>query len=1179
MEKDKPVLQINLLGNPKVSLGNDAPLKVPKKLLALLAYITMQQQTVQRSKLILLFWSDVSDESARRSLRTALSELKKLLGEFLEVTRQEVSLDWGKPISVDALELQESLSIKPIDFKRLQAAIALYRGDFLADVELKDSLEFDDWRLTQQEHSQQLAFQAFNKLIESNVKNKDFASALNYGQQMLDLNKWREESHYQLIYIHGIQGNRNAALQQYEKCKQLLAEALDAEPSEEIEDLIKQIRSGQLQQDKSPQGELTSSTKISNLPKDLTPPAFLTEEKETVKQTLFVGRKKELGQLQEALGNACKGQGRVRLVLGSAGQGKSHLLQKFANDALEANPELLVLTGYCNQQAGVGDPYLPFRHILLLLLGDVEARWRGGLISTAHAKRLWQAMKQTIPQVAKHAPDLISSFLTGVPLIERLILAGLEQEPWFEEVSQLASEKLLGTLEQVRIISLYTSALQAIAKVRPILLILEDLHWVDASSAALFNHLSKYIAENPILLIGSYRPTDVLANEAHPIQETSRELQRLYGNVSINLEEQKEEAEREFVNAYLDNKPNKLGDDFRETLFKHTRGHALFTTELLNTLKDRGDLYQQDGKWFARDNIDWQKLPAKIEGVIEVRVGRLPNEQRELLSIASVQGEAFIGEAVAQVQRQSERDVIRALSNEIEKRHQLVQSERMERLGQQRLSHYRFRHNLFQQYVYSNLAETERTYLHEDIALALETMYGEEVKKIAPQLAWHFEQAGNLEKTFEYLLISGQQAQILGSNKEAISHYERGLALMSQLTITSEFLSTELAFQAGLGMALLPVEGLQSEGVRISFERALELCRQIGGTDSQLMITYAGLAYYAANVSTLSLKTCLEWVKEFRAIAEKQEDLAHLAAADSMLMMGYFFVGHYDKAIEIGRSFLSYNNFDQTSHENMIRHYTHDQRVTLMPTLAWVLFFKGKLKEAKTLITKEPLPNFSHAASRAFFLATYSTIYQCLNDFTRLKLITEELLKIADEYGYAFWKAWGLISHGWTIAKLGQLEQGIAEMQQGIAITRMAGGLIRGPCSLAMLAEGLGLMGRYDEALSILEEALIYSKTKDEIFYMSQLNCLKGKCLQKLGAEKAEIEKYFKQAVTIAKEQDIPMIELQAALSLAKYWLANSKKEEVNSLLTELLERITPIIDFDIIPEYVEAREILTEMV
>ena len=1174
-EEDQPLLQVNLLGNPKVSLGNDAPLKIPKKLLALLAYIAIEEQMVQRSKLILLFWSDVSDESARRSLRTGLSELKKLLGEYLEITRQEVSLDWEKSILVDALELQESLGNKSIDLKRLQAAITLYRGDFLADVELKDSLEFDDWRLNQQEHFQQLAFQAFNKLIENSAQNKDFDSALKYGQQMLSLDKWREESHYQLIYLYGLQGNRSAALQQYEKCKQLLAEVLDAEPSEEIEDLIEQIRSGQLQQDKSPQGKLTSSAKTSNLPKDLTPPAFLTEEKEPVKQTLFVGRKKELKHLQETLEKVYKGQGQVRLVLGSAGQGKSHLIQKFANDALADNPELLVLTGYCNQQVGVGDPYLPFRHILLMLLGDVEARWRGGLISTAHAKRLWEAMGQTVPQVAKHAPDLISSFLTGMPLIERLVVAGLEKELWFEELSQLANEKLLGTLEQVRIISLYTSTLQAIAEVRPILLILEDLQWVDASSAALFNNINRHITEIPILLIGSYRSSDVLSNEAHPILETSRELQRLYGEVTINLEEQREEAEREFVNAYLDSEPNELNDSFREIFLKHTQGHALFTAELLNTLKDRKDVYKQDGKWFAKGNIDWQRLPAKVEGVIQVRVGRLPNEQRELLNVASVQGETFIGEAVAQVQKQNERDVIRALSGEIDKRHRLVKSERMERLGQQRLSHYRFRHNLFQQYVYSNLTETERTYLHEDIAIALEAMYGEETRKIAPQLAWHFEQAGNLEKTFKYLLLAGQQAQILGSNKEAIAHYERGLTLIDQLPSNPELLPIELGLQAGLGMALLPVEGFQSERVGNALKRALELCRQIGGANSQLMPIYVGLTHYAFMNHNCSMQTALEWTSELKAIADQQEDLAHLATAETLLIPIYFFLGHNNKAIELGNLVLNYISFNQVNHENMIRYYTYDTRVMLKPVLSWALFFKGKLKEVETLIAKEPLINFQHATSKIIFLAVHLSLYHFMNDFTRLKFVTEEIFKIAEEYGYIFYQAWGLVYHGWAIVHLGEVKAGVAEMQQGLGIHNMSAA---DSSSLAMLAEGLWLISKHDDALDTLEEAFIYSKKKGELFYLPELNRLKGKWLQELGAEAAKVEQYFRQAIDIARKQEAPMLELRSALSLAKYWQINSKREEACSLLTELLERITPIIDFDIIPEYAEAKGILTEL-
>ena len=136
------------------------------------------------------------------------------------------------------------------------------------------------------------------------------------------------------------------------------------------------------------------------LPTNLTPPTFLVEESKA-REALFVGRTKELKQLKQALNSIAKNKGQVRLVLGNAGKGKSYLLQKFAEQALATKENLLVLSGYCDQQSGVGDPYLPCRHMLLMLLGDVESQWQGGLISTAHAKRLWGAMRETVPRNSK----------------------------------------------------------------------------------------------------------------------------------------------------------------------------------------------------------------------------------------------------------------------------------------------------------------------------------------------------------------------------------------------------------------------------------------------------------------------------------------------------------------------------------------------------------------------------------------------------------------------------------------------------------------------------------------------------------------------------------------------------------------------------------------------------------
>ncbi len=1061
-----------------------------------------------------------------------LAEAKNAYVQSLEIY-QDIKAKYAVP---EVLESMAKLYILQSELERACQLLALA-------TQLREKMEFP---LPPRCHE---TYEKCLKKIHNELSREDFHKAWSQGEAL-------DEDDLQLL---------------------LQAPQVDSELTAKTEESLKEVQILLKQEERGNQPPENNFDNKAVLPKNLTPPPFLEEKASLVKRTLFVGRTEELSCLQKALESVYASKGQVRLIQGGAGQGKSYLLQKFANEVLNTSPDLLVLTGYCEQQAGAGDPYLPFRDILLLLLGDVEAKWHGGLISTANAKLLWEAMGETVPQIAKHAPDLISSFSSGPTLLERLALAGLDKEPWFKEVAEVASMKTLGVLEQTRIITLYVSALKAIAKVRPILLILEDLHWVDVSSAELFNYLSRQVTESRILIIGSYKPSDVLIDETHPMLGIIAELQGLYGDISINLDEQKVDDEREFVNSYLDSEPNEFDDAFREAFFKHTQGHALFTAELLKAMKERGNVYQKDGKWFAKVNIDWQTLPAKIEGFIEAYVNRLPSNQRELLSIASVQGKVFIGEVIAQVKQRSEREVIHALSGEISKRHQLVRPEKMERLGEKRLSHYRFRHDLFQKHIYSKLDKAERAYLHEDIALVLERMYGKKAKKIAAQLAWHFEQSGNFEKTFEYLLVAGQQAQALGSNKEAIGYYERGLAIMSQLTITPKLLSVELGLQAGLGMALLPVEGFQSERVRITLEHALELCHQIGGTSSQLMTIYAGLAHYALFNSSLSIQTFLDCSSEFKAIANRQEDLAHLATAGTLLTLANFLLGYNDKAIDLGYSFLRYINFDQASHEKMIYHYTHDQRVILMPILSWALCFKGRLKEAKALMTKEPLTNFKHAASRAFFLGVCFTIYQLRNDFSGLKSIAEELLELADEYGYAFWKAWGLIYHGWAVAQLGQVETGVAEMQQGMTITRMAGGIILGSCSLAMLAEGLWLVGKHNDALDMLEEAFDHSTKRDELFYLSQLHCLKGKWLQELGAETTEVEHNLRQAIAVAEQQNASMLELRASLALAKYW-QKSKKEESHSLLTKLLNRITPMIDINEIPEYAEAEEILARL-
>src|SRR5262249_22236543 len=452
-----------------------------------------------------------------------------------------------------------------------------------------------------------------------------------------------------------------------------------------------------------------------------------------------------------------------------------------------------------NAHTGSGDPYLPFREALTMLSGDVETRWAGGLITTEHARRLWEAMPLTLPALIEHAPDLLGTFVPSNGVRERAATVAAPEAPWFNQLVALASADTAARVEQRPILTQYSAALSAIARQRPLVLILEDLHWVDTASSGLLLHLSREAARSRMLIVGTYRPDEVAVSRgemAHPLAEMLSELKRQHGDIWLDLGELAEADGRRFVEAYLDTQPNRLGPAFREALFTRTGGHALFTVELVREMRERGDLRQDaDGQWTQGPTINWNTLPARVEAVIEKRMQRLETELRGILTIASVEGETFTAEVVARVQQVQERTLVQRLSQELDKQHRLVTAQILAWLGSQRLSLYRFRHQLFQHYVYHSLTEMERTYLHEAVGSVLEAVYGEQTEQVAVQLARHFEEAGLTEKALTYLLQAGKRAARLSANHEAIAHVTKGLALLERLPETPERAQTELELQ------------------------------------------------------------------------------------------------------------------------------------------------------------------------------------------------------------------------------------------------------------------------------------------------------------------------------------------------------------------------------------------------
>jgi predicted ATPase len=204
-----------------------------------------------------------------------------------------------------------------------------------------------------------------------------------------------------------------------------------------------------------------------------------------------------------------------------------------------------------------------------------------------------------------------------------------------------------------------------------------------------------------------------------------------------------------------------LDATFRQTLYERTRGHALYTVEMVRGMRERDALVRDEsGRWVEGKAVDWASLPARVEGTIGERIARLPAALRETLQVASVEGETFTAEVVAQVQAVAEREIVRQLSGELDKWHRLVVSVGSHRSipGKRRTSRYRFRHILFQEYVYKGLDEVERAYLHQAVGDALEQRFEGQTEAIAIQLARHYRVAGQEPKAIDYLHQAGEWA-------------------------------------------------------------------------------------------------------------------------------------------------------------------------------------------------------------------------------------------------------------------------------------------------------------------------------------------------------------------------------------------------------------------------------------
>jgi DNA-binding SARP family transcriptional activator/predicted ATPase len=1176
-------LSVRLLGPPQIALDAE-PITgfASDKVRALLAYLVLEtEQPHRREKLAGLLWPDRPEQSARASLRQALVNLRQVTGDrhaappYFHISRQTIQFNRASNAWIDVTAFTDLLQAKALSqqtIRQLEQAVELYRGDLMEGFSVSDSSAFEEWALLNRERLHRLVMDALHRLAQVHEAYGDLEQALPHAWRQVELDPWRENAHRQLMRLLALSGQRGAALAQYETCRRLLAEELGVEPAAETTRLYEQIRDGELKAPvPSPARPLEPAAK---------PPPFLDEEKQVkVEVPVFVAREPELGQLGVFLDLALAGEGQVVFVTGEAGSGKTALTQEFARRALEAHAGLLVANGNCNAYTGLGDPYLPFREILGLLTGDVEARWAAGAITREHARRLWNGLPIAAQALVEAGPDLIDTFVPGTDLVQRAMAYGCGMD-WLTRLDELVERTAPSpgapSLQQSDLFEQYTGVLEILARQGPLMLVVDDLQWADAGSVSLLFHLGRNLAGSRILIVGAYRPEEVALGrngERHPLEAVVNEFQRRSGDITVNLG--KAES-RDFVEAFLNTEPNRLGVAFREMLHQQTRGHPLFTVELLRGMQQRGDLVQDhEGRWVTGPGLDWETLPPRVEAVIAERIGRLAEPLQAAVRVASVEGEVFTAEVVARVQAADEWEMVSRLSSELDRRHRLLRAQGFQRIDDQRLSHYRFRHILFQKYLYNSLDRVERAHLHEAVGDTLETLYEQQVEgmaAIAGQLAWHYQEAGMAAKAIGYLRQAGDRAVRLSANEEAIAHLTQGLALLETLADTPERAQQELALQLALAMPLLATRGYAAPELSRTYARARELCQQMGETPQLFPALLLLWMFYATRAEH---QTALELGEQILSLAQRLQDPLQVAFSNWAPGLSLLYLGEFTLARAHFEQMIAF--YDPQQHRSLAFLYGQDPGVTCLSWAAWSLWFLGHPDQALKR-SREALAlaqELDHPFTLVFALGIAGSLFHHLRGAGQaVQEYVDASIRLSTEERFALFQAGGIIFRGWVQTEAGKVEEGIAEIRQGLATWQAMGAGMHLTHYLGMLAEAHAGAGQSEEGLSVLAEALSQVEETGERYYEAEIHRLKGELLL-MQRDEAEAEASFQHAIEVARRQRARSWELRATTSLARLWQAQGKGSAARKALAEIFGWFTEGFDT---PDLREARALLEEL-
>ena len=534
------------------------------------------------------------------------------------------------------------------------------------------------------------------------------------------------------------------------------------------------------------------------LPPMVVPPSLLT----TSRPDQAVGREAELAQLHYWLQQALRGTRQVVFVTGEAGLGKTTLVETFLQQ-LGDYGVLWIGLGQCIEHYGAGEAYLP---VLAAL---------GGLYKESGGQELLALLARQAPTWVVHMPWLVTD--AELAALQRRVM-GATQERMLREMAE---------------------ALAVVTTERPLILVLEDLHWSDHATLDLIAWLARRQEPARLLVLGTYRPADMRMH-SHPLHAVVQELKMHQRCDELVLTLLPEVAIAQYLTARLPGTGAPSG--LARLVHQRTEGNPLFMVNVVDAWEAQGWLEGMEGESRLRVGLDElaQRVPESLQQMLAQQFERLSVEEQRVLEAASVAGVEF---SAATVSAGLDTDVVEAETRceGLARRQQWLRPVGVDEWPDGTVAgRYAFIHALYQQVAYQRLGASRRVHLHRQIGTRLQGAYGPRGHELASELAEHFVRGRNVEKAVQYLQVAGAQAVQRSAHREALQHLARGLELLAMLPETRARAQQELDLQIALGLVLIDTKGRGAPEVEQTYARARVLCQQVGDTP-QLFSTLQGL--------------------------------------------------------------------------------------------------------------------------------------------------------------------------------------------------------------------------------------------------------------------------------------------------------------------------------------------------